>query len=145
METKAGKMRGQQRRFYSLQSFSRVISYLTSSLSHSPSFTFTDALPGTIRNLQLPGQKASSPCGTGSLLPPPRTETTVCVPSLLELGQQPHRHSSGPNYTLHHFPTEAETGTDHSPSIGSDLHGPFHLHPAPYLLETMFSFIWRVR
>lgn len=82
---------------------------------------------------------------TGSLLPPPRRETTVCVPRLLEPGQQPHRHSSGPNYTLHHFPTEAEMGTDHSPSIGSDLHGPFHLHAAPYLLETVFSFIWSVR
>lgn len=54
------------------------------------------------------------------------------------------RHRSGPNYTLHHFPTEAEMGTDRSPGSGSDLHRPFHLHPAPYLPEPMFSFIWSV-
>lgn len=77
---------------------------------------------------------------------PGMTETTVCVPSFLELGTAapPPRHSSGPNYTLHHFPTEAEMGTDRSPSSGSDLHRPFHLHPAPDSPGTKFSFIWSV-
>lgn len=141
---KAGKMRGQQKRVYSLQSFARDVSYLPSSLPHSsstPACTFT----GMIRNLQLPGQKALSPGTRLTVLPLPAGQRLPSVsPDSLNLESRPLRHSSGPNHTLHHFPSEAEMGTDRSPSSGSDLHRPFHLHPPPYLPGTVFSFIWRV-
>lgn len=84
VETNAGKMGGEQSQFRSLQSFSRGISSRTAFCSRCPSPTPTYTLPGMIRDLQSAHHKAPS----DALLPPPpgRTETTVCVPSLLEQG-----------------------------------------------------------
>jgi hypothetical protein len=62
-------------------------------------------------------------------------------PASLSQHGSPHGHSSGPNYTLHHFPTEAEMVTDRSLSNSSDLHGLFCLYPALHQPQIRFSFL----
>lgn len=148
---KPGRRQG-KRRFYSLENFWPHVllrSVPTFLPSPTPPTHSQEASQSSVTGCKSPScyfspvdvdkQAHSSPC-------PGRWRLRSVSPASLSWGQQPPppRHSSGPNYTLHHFPTEADMGTDRSPSSGSDLHRPFHLHPAPDSPETKFSFIWSV-